>query len=330
MRDPLKCLAITTSAEAEEAVAALLERETGHTPGSHTNLLTGALTVSVFAALTAQQLRGLRARLQAGLRELNRFGLDPAPGRISIRQVPPQDWAESWKRHFRPIDIAGRLLVKPTWNRRQPKAGQALVLLDPGLSFGTGQHATTRFCLEQLVALRRPGTEQSLLDAGTGSGILALAGCRLGYQPVEAFDFDPDCVRTTRANAALNGIRQLQLEQADVTRLPRRPARCFDVVCANLMHDLLMQECDRITARVAPGGTLVLAGILTEHFPAVASVYGTAGWEVVADRTEAEWHSGAFQRRAAGGPAKPSRAPKQPGARSLKQPSKVKTAQLAG
>ncbi len=293
---PLLQIAVATNPVAEDAVSALIERETGLTPGIHADVDTGAVTVSTFASPSPTEARELRARLREGIQALGGFGLDPAPGRISLRRVPARDWSESWKRHFKPIDIAGRLLVKPTWNRRQTRPGQALVLLDPGLSFGTGQHATTRFCLEQLVAARLPGTTQSLLDMGTGSGILALAAVKLGYGPVEAFDFDPDCVRTARTNAELNGIREIDFREDDVTRLPRRPARRFDVVCANLMHDLLMAKCARIGGRVAVGGRLVLAGILTVQFGRVAGVYKAAGWKLDRDRTEGEWRSGSFQR----------------------------------
>ena len=129
---------------------------------------------------------------------------------MRLNKVPPEDWAESWKRHFKPIEIGGDLLILPSWSKRKPKTGQAVVVLDPGLSFGTGQHATTSFCLNEIVKLRRSSkaSELSLLDGGTGSGILAIAAAKLGYKPVEAFDFDPVSVRVARANATSNGVNR--------------------------------------------------------------------------------------------------------------------------
>ena len=145
-----------------------------------------------------------------------------------------------------------------------------------GLSFGTGQHPTTRFCLEELVAARRKKVAQSFLDMGTGSGILAIAALKLGYRPVEAFDFDPDAVRVAQDNARVNSVR-LAVHHRDLTRLPVRSAKRFDIVCANLIYDLLIQERRRILHRIAMDGTLVLAGILQEQFAAVRESYEAEG-----------------------------------------------------
>ena len=175
-----------------------------------------------------------------------------------------------------------------------PKRGQAVVVLDPGLSFGTGQHPTTSFCLEQLARLRRNG-KQSLLDAGCGSGILAIAAVKLGYAPVEAFDFDPEAVRVAKENARVNQV-QPRIARRDLTKLPAR-GKPFDVVCANLIHDLLIAERDKLLNRVAEGGTLVLAGILNEQFAAVKRAFMAAGMKSVAERSVREWCSGAFARR---------------------------------
>lgn len=293
MNKPLRQIAVVTLPDAEEEVAALLEQRFGQTPAIHFDVATGLSTVSVYQSLPEKQVTTTRATLRAALGELRTAGWNVGPARI--RQVPARDWSESWKRHFKAMDLGPRLLVKPTWNRRKPRPGQAVVLLDPGLSFGTGQHATTRFCLEQVVALRKPKEAQSLLDAGTGSGILAIAAARLGYAPVSAFDFDPESVRIAAENCILNGVESLvDLQQADLTRLPKRSAVRYDVVCANLIYDLLIAERDRLLARLKPGGTVVLAGILETQFPQVKAAFTAAGLRQVSARTQGEWRSGAF------------------------------------
>lgn len=295
LKHPLRQVAIATNADAEDAVFATLERILAVTPGIHTDVQTGAVTVSTFCPLPDARVAPLRAEIRTALAGLVECGVDPTPARVAIRKVPARDWAESWKRHFKPVSIGRKLLVKPTWNRRKAVQGQAMVLLDPGLSFGTGQHATTRFCLQELVRFRNPDRPQSVLDAGMGSGILALAAVALGYAPVDGFDYDPDCVRTARENAALNRLQdKVRFEQADVTRIPMRPERRYDVVCANLMADLLIAEAKRIVARVAKGGRLVLAGILVTQFPQVEAAYGKLGWKRIADCTEGEWKSASF------------------------------------
>lgn len=307
MKAPLRQLAIITRPEAEEAVADALAAEFGEIPCLTTDLATGRVTAALFQAVPDARVTSTRARLRAVVARVRQAGGDPGPARLVVRRVPPRDWSESWKRHFRPIDLGGILLVKPGWSRRKPRAGQAVVQLDPGLSFGTGQHPTTHFCLEQVVRCRPRKGAASFLDVGTGSGILALAAARLGYDPVEALDFDPDCVRVARENAVLNGVGDRVVPQlADITRVPRRPRRTFDVVAANLIHDLLVAERDRITARVKPGGSLILAGILVPQFPAVAAAYAEAGWRCVRARTVGEWRSGLFRRPGASGAGLPA------------------------
>jgi ribosomal protein L11 methyltransferase len=278
-------------------VADLLERRLGQPPSIYSNDEQWMAVVSAYLYAPSLRLRALKASLRTDLRRIAGFGLDVEPGIITVRRVPTRDWAESWKRHFKPLEVGDSLLIQPTWSRRKPRAGQQVVLLDPGLSFGTGHHATTRFCLEQVAALRRPGQPQSFLDMGTGTGILAIAAARLGYASVRAFDFDPDCVRIARENAALNGVpEQVRPERADLMRLPPRSSERFDVVCANLMYDLLLAGRGRILGRLKPGGTLVLAGILATQFSLVADAYTATGLRLVASRTEKEWRSGAFRR----------------------------------
>jgi ribosomal protein L11 methyltransferase len=215
-------------------------------------------------------------------------------GTIQIRRVRWEDWAESWKRHFKPLEIGRSLLIKPSWSRRRPKQPQSVVVLDPGLSFGTGQHPTTAFCLGEVARHVRKGAARSFLDIGTGSGILAIAAAKLNYQPVAAFDFDPDAVRIARANAKSNRVK-IRLARADVTRLPLRPARQYDLVCANLVSTLLVAERKRIISRLNKDGTLVLAGILKTEFPAVQAAFAAAGLVLIRSQSRRDWRSGAFR-----------------------------------
>jgi ribosomal protein L11 methyltransferase len=292
----LRQVSLITGVEAEDLAGVLLENEWGLTPSIHTDAATGRSTVSVYVELPKEQILAVRQRLKASWDAVQVDASHLGAAEVRIRKVRPLDWAESWKRHFRPMEIGSRLLIKPTWSRRRPRSGQVVLQLDPGLSFGTGQHATTHFCLTQVVGLRHSGP-QSLLDLGCGSGILALAGALLGYEPVEAWDFDPEAVRIAAENATLNGLEQrVRPALKDVTQLPEVAEAQFDVVCANLMHDLLISERDRIGSRVVEDGHLVLAGILTSQFTAVRSAYLGRGWELEESATGGEWTSGSFRR----------------------------------
>src|SRR5439155_13247651 len=199
--------------------------------------------------------------------------------KISLARIASEQWANSWKRHFKPIEIGSALLIRPSWSRRAARKGAAVVQIDPGLSFGTGQHPTTVFCLRQLVARRRSGKAQSFLDAGTGSGILAIAAAKLGYAPIDALDSDPDAIRIARANARHNGVgRRIRFVQREINRLPRRGATQYALVCANLIADLLLTQRDRLLARLQPDGVLVIAGVLAREFSQVQEADEAAGW----------------------------------------------------
>jgi ribosomal protein L11 methyltransferase len=194
------------------------------------------------------------------------------------------------------MQIGKTLLVKPSWSKKCPAKNQAVVILDPGLSFGTGQHPTTSFCLHEIARRRKNETQPtSFLDIGTGSGILAIAAAKLGYQPVHAFDLDPESVRVAKENLQKNRVAdKVKLSRGDVTKLPLNPARQFDLVCANLISTLLIAERRRIVSRVKQDGTLVLAGILAVEFAEVARAFAALGLKLTASRVENEWCSGAF------------------------------------
>ena len=294
LKEPLCKISVLTTPEAEDAVAALLQDLFSQPASVYVDAQRPATTATIYLPrVSSPALAALRERLK----HLQATGLDVGPGRISVAKVRREDWAESWKRHFKPIEIGSALLLKPAWSRRVPKWNQQVVILDPGLSFGTGQHPTTRFCLEQLVAALKPSRVQSFLDIGTGSGILAIAARKVGYRPVRGIDSDPVSVRVARANCRQNGVYQkVRLACQDLGRLPIRvaPREKYDVICANLTADLLIGQRRRILGRLKPDGRLVLAGILQSEFGPVRAVYEGLGLRLISRKTVAEWASGAF------------------------------------
>jgi ribosomal protein L11 methyltransferase len=292
---PLWKISVATSLEAEDAVTELLTALTGKAAAAYFNLETGVSRVSVFN--DKPFAKTVRGEIVAGLKEISVCGLNVGAGKIEIAKVKREDWAESWKKHFKAMEIGRALLVKPSWIKRQPRQGQAVVVLDPGLSFGTGQHATTSFCLSEIVRLSgKTPAAKSFLDIGTGSGILAIAADKLGFAPVQAFDFDPESVRVAKANALTNkSSKSVKIFRGDVTKLPARAEKQFNLVCANLISNLLIAERKKIAARVKRDGTLVLAGILAVEFSLVQRAFEELGMKRVASRVEKEWRSGSFR-----------------------------------
>tara|TARA_A100001037_G_scaffold204578_1_gene183011 strand:- start:556 stop:1458 length:903 start_codon:yes stop_codon:yes gene_type:complete len=292
--EPIISVCVYTTPEAEEPVAALLEWVFDTTPSVWSDTITHQAKVTVYLerdAIEAEEEQALRR----GIEVIRESGLDAGAGNWDVLPVKREDWSESWKKHFHPIEIGDRLLLKPDWEEVEAKPGQAVVTLNPGLSFGTGHHPTTLFCLKQLAANAQGDVPRSFLDAGTGSGILAISAAKLGYVPIEAWDYDPQAVDVARENASQNGLAEsLKFDVRDLTEMPAG-GRQFDVICANLIYDLLIAEREKLTSWLAPDGRLVMAGILIEQFPGVQEAFCGLGMELVESETLDEWCSGVFR-----------------------------------
>ncbi|WP_176014095.1 50S ribosomal protein L11 methyltransferase [Victivallis sp. Marseille-Q1083] len=211
-------------------------------------------------------------------------------------ELPKEDWSEVWKKYFHLIHIADNLVIRPSWLAYEPKPGQAVVDIDPGMSFGTGQHATTAYCLKTLARLAGRPEVRSVLDAGCGSGILAIAAGKLGYRPIDAFDYDPDAVKVAAENIAINQLTgQIRLFQGDAVGY-EAPEGGYDLALVNILGHILKANARRIVGWVRPGGYLALAGILNSEFDALAAVFTDAGGRELDRFTEKEWTSGLFCR----------------------------------
>lgn len=288
---------VETTWEAEELLTDFLARYFKNPVSSFQNTANRKTIVTVFLAARPGDARQDRQAILKFLGQIRALGLQTGPGRLTLKRVRREDWAESWKRHFKPFTLGRALLIRPSWSRRRPAKNQAMIEIDPGLSFGTGQHPTTLFCLREIVSRRRRDRSQSLLDLGTGSGILAMAAARLGYRPIYALDFDPQSIRVAQTNAARNRLSsRILFRRQDLRKLPARSRRTFDLVCANLTADLLEAEVRRLVNRVRPGGVLVLAGVLKREFNKVQRTFESEGLRLRRSCAKKEWRSGTFER----------------------------------
>jgi ribosomal protein L11 methyltransferase len=211
-------------------------------------------------------------------------------GRLAT--VADQDWGEAWKKGLAPLSV-GRVFVRPSWIEAPPPPGAVEVILDPGMAFGTGTHPTTSLCLAGLSGLldARPGA--SALDVGTGSGLLAIAAAKLGARPVVGIDNDPIAVEVARENAARNGV-SIRLSADPLDRL----GGTFDLVLANILANTLVELAPALAARLAPGGVVLLSGILGPQEDEVRAAYLARGLCPVAggDRRQGEWSLLALER----------------------------------
>jgi ribosomal protein L11 methyltransferase len=200
---------------------------------------------------------------------------------IAAVRVPEVDWLARFREGFRPFRV-GRFLVTPRWDR--PASSPEVLVVDPGRAFGTGTHETTRLCMEALEELAARRALGRTLDLGSGTGLLAVVAQRLGAGPVVASDLDPEAAGASRLHARLNDSR-LHVVRAD-GGTAFRPGS-FDLVVANLMALLLIDRAAEIRALVAPGGVLVVSGLLLDDVPPVRAAYAACGSP--RERTLGEW-----------------------------------------
>ena len=235
----------------------------------------GAATRSAVAALR-RELRALGEGLARPLR---------------ARTVRGEHWGEAWKRHFPVLHIGKRLVIRPSWRRYTPKAGELVIDLDPGLAFGTGQHETTRLCLEAVE--EHVGSESTVLDLGCGSGILAVASARLGAARVDAVDIDHSAVVATADNAARNGVetivRAAEGSLGEAWPFGEPPAGRYDVVVANISARVIQELAVPIVASLRPGGVALVSGIIGERENACCRALTEAGGRVIERRAEGDW-----------------------------------------
>ncbi|WP_417910210.1 50S ribosomal protein L11 methyltransferase [Candidatus Electronema sp. PJ] len=247
----------------------------------------GQSTVSGFFHYTTDaEQEAARSRLEQELAELFAAYNLPAPP-VQYAVLADEDWATSWKQFFTPFAIAPGLVIKPSWESYTPKPGEQVLEIDPGMAFGTGQHASTKLALGLVQSCLRNGPLERVLDVGTGTGILAMAAALFGAKVITAIDNDPEAVQAAAENIALNGLEH-QIAVA-VTPLSELHGS-FNLICANILHDVLVELAPALVARLVPQGQLVLAGLLRgEQEESIVSVYGQLGLTLQQAVYEEDW-----------------------------------------
>lgn len=205
---------------------------------------------------------------------------------ISLTNIENDDWAHKWKEFFKPEKITDRIVIKPTWEAYEAGDGEIVIEIDPGMAFGTGTHATTRGCLRLIEEVVSKGGITTMLDVGTGSGILAIAAAKLGVQRTIATEIDATAVKVAEENIMLNKVEG----QVRVAKIKLEMVRVmFNMVVANIIAEELVRLSKPLKDRVMPRGYLILSGIITEKMGMVKEAF--EGLLLEKELIEGEWVS---------------------------------------
>lgn len=232
-----------------------------------------------------------RARIEVGIKLISL--LEPL-GDLTVTEVPEEDWQNSWKSHFNLLKIGLRVVIKPSWIDYQGQPGEVIIEIDPGMAFGTGYHPTTYTCLQALEQWVKTG--DSVLDLGTGSGILSIAALGLGATKVVALDIDPQAVRAARRNFRRTGTtQQVTLAQGNLPQGPVGPGQ-FDLIVANISARAVCERAPFICPTLAPSGILIASGFTKGQETQVITTLNELGYCMIQEWDREDWVTLGFRK----------------------------------
>ena len=237
-------------------------------------------------------LEMIRQEVKERLVQLRDFGLEIGETQLTTQQLAEEDWADNWKKYFEPARITHDLTIVPSWTDYEVTTGEKIIKLDPGMAFGTGTHPTTKMSLFALEQVLRGG--ETVLDVGTGSGVLSIASSLLGAKEIFAYDLDDVAVRVAQENIALNaGTENIHVAAGDLLKGIDIEA---DVIVANILADILVNLTDDAYRLLKDEGYLIMSGIISEEWNLVRESAEAAGFFLETHRIQGEWNACVFKK----------------------------------
>lgn len=216
--------------------------------------------------------------------ELKDMGIDTGEGKVIVKKVNEEDWANNWKKYYKPTKVGEKVVVKPIWEEYKKNSDEIVIELDPGMAFGTGTHETTRMCIKALEKYVK--SESVVFDIGTGSGILAIGAAKLGAKNVVAVDLDPVAVDSARENAGFNNLDNIQVMHGNLMDVVKGKA---DIVVANIIAEVIMVLADDVKSFMKQGARFISSGIINERKQDVINKLLSSGFEIEEEYADGEW-----------------------------------------
>ena len=243
------------------------------------------------AAAVSIYLPGTRSVPEALSFIRDRLAAEGIDAQVETVGVKESDWADVWKKYYKPVRISDRLVIVPAWEEYPENGRELIVRMDPGMAFGTGTHETTRLCAAFVEKYLKP--TDRVMDVGTGSGILAIIAAKLGAREIDAFDIDANAVLVAQRNCADNGAPFIRCAVSD---LIAEADGEYDFVCANIVADIIVRMAPDVGAHICHGGLLVVSGIIETQAERTCAALTAGGLELCDSAEENDWCSFVFRR----------------------------------
>ena len=225
------------------------------------------------------------AYINKKVEEIKSLGIDVGEGKVEFEKMYEEDWANNWKKYYKPSKVGEKIVVKPIWEEYEVKDEELVVELDPGMAFGTGEHETTRMCIQALEKYVQK--DSTLFDVGCGSGILAIAAAKLGAKLAVGVDLDPVAVESAKENVGFNNIDNIEILHGNLIEVIDGKA---DIVVANIIAEIICILTEDVSRVIKPNGYFITSGIIHDRVEMVTNKLEECGFEVVKVNKDGEWN----------------------------------------
>ncbi|MFU0825381.1 50S ribosomal protein L11 methyltransferase [Clostridium sp.] len=222
--------------------------------------------------------------IKESVMNLDKFGIDKGEGKVTVKSVNEEDWANNWKKYYKPTKIGERIVVKPTWEEYSADKDEIVLELDPGMAFGTGTHQTTRLCVRALE--KYVSNDAIVFDIGTGSGILAIAAAKLKAKKVVGVDLDPVAVDSAKKNSKLNNLENIEILHGNLIDVVEGKA---NIVVANILADIIKVLTEDVKSVLVDGGYFISSGIILDRKDDVIAKLEECGFKIEEVTVDGEW-----------------------------------------